>query len=77
MKTEPLYTVGQTVHDLPSERTAKITKVADFEGAKFYTLDKSVPLDATGDGAFPNRNRLASEICLPADAAREQKQFSY
>lgn len=78
--TEPVYTVGQTVFDLPSAQCAVIQKVdllPGCKGAKVYELDASVPLNPTGDDAYNDRYRLSNEICLPVNAAREQKRFTY
>lgn len=58
-----MYTVDQIVLDLVSRRLATIVSVDRAEEAsECVTLDTSIPLDPTGDGAFPTRGRNLTEI---------------
>jgi len=58
------YQVGDIVYDRPSKRIAKIIAIDD---GQFFTLDDSVPLDATNDGAFPDRCRNDFELLQLTD----------
>lgn len=63
------FPVGSQIWDLPSGRVATIV-TADPGG--YYTLSTDVPLDPTGDGAFPTRNRCEHELCSSSDTATIQ-----
>jgi hypothetical protein len=76
----PKYETGQKVFDGPSQRIATIVEVTckkiDDEDDCYYRLDDSVPINPTGDKAFPDRWRNDFEICLPEDRAK-LKNFTY
>ena len=69
-KPRAIYQVGQTVYDRASKREAAIVARANSEDEFNYELDSTVPLNPTGNGAFPDRWRHAGEICSPDDPAR-------
>jgi hypothetical protein len=77
----PKYLVGHRVYDGASARVAVIVEVVgktyeDGDADYYYRLDDTVPLNPTGDKAFPDRWRNDFEICLPVERAK-LKDFKY
>lgn len=78
------YKVGDVVFDGPSQMETTIAVVktdpdhraSDDVGGYFYELADNVPLNPTGDGAFPDRWRNTYEICKPEDK-QHLKDFIY
>lgn len=73
----PVPTKGDLVIDLPSRRLATILEHTILGDNHLYTLSDDVPLDPTGDGAFPTRGRNSAEICLPEHVVEALKGFDY
>lgn len=74
-QANPKYAIGQPVFDGASQMLTKIVKIEaeannDPDDGWLYLVDTNVPLDPTGDRAFPDRWRNDFEICLPEDRAR-------
>jgi hypothetical protein len=69
---------GERVFDLPSKTETTIVEVVhDRVEGPLYRVDDNVPLDPTGDGAFPTRWRHQGEVCAPSRAAVRLRTFAY
>jgi hypothetical protein len=74
-----MYEINDVVFDGPSQQETTIVEISIVTNdpddkdsgvyAYHYRVDDNVPLDPTGDEAFPDRWRCDFEICAPADKA--------
>jgi hypothetical protein len=87
------YKIGDRVFDLISGQLATITAVHSLYSNSMvaleeldamsddqktsYSLDNSIPLNPTKDGAFPTRGRLHFELDLPANRSQYTGQAPY
>ncbi len=69
------FTIHQYVWDLASGMRSRVVQVRG--AGAFYLLDHNIPLDPTGDGAFPSRWRLCSELSFTKPTQDQLDDFVY